>query len=388
MNLLFDLIAAQPLLGDRVHGGGKYTKKLFFELFTSGNKDLNIFFLFDSSRFIDQNMLDQIQAKGAKLIDITQLDIKDIIKNNQIHRFYSALPYSIAFDFLEIFKTNCEVIVTIHGLRELETELNLGAVKYFKTLKGRLTAILKVIFSGIVYKKKYNYHARLFEKASVITVSNHSKYAIKTYFPQFKNDVKVFYSPDVTDIDDGDTTPPPEFNESGYFLLVNGNRWIKNNIRAAIALDELFTERNDIDRKVVITGVTNKDLYIKRLKNKDRFIFLNYVSEDFLKLLYQKAFAFIYITLNEGFGYPPLDAMKAGVPVIASPFTSISEVCGDAVLYCNPFATQEIKNRVLQLMDTEIYDHLKLAGIVRFNQISLMQAQHLQSMITYLTNKK
>jgi len=62
-------------------------------------------------------------------------------------------------------------------------------------------------------------------------------------------------------------------------------------------------------------------------------IFLGPVSAGQLRVLYQGALALVFPSLYEGFGLPPLEAMAAGTPVVAMPFSSVTEVGGDAVLY-------------------------------------------------------
>jgi len=386
MNLLFDLIAAHPLMGEKVHGGAKYTKKLFFELVKSNYTDVKIFALFDSNQIFDEDIKAALEGKQITLVDIREKSIQEIITGNKINRCYFALPYSIAFNFLDLFKLDCEVIITIHGLRDLEIPPKMESLKYIRGLKKKFVAFLKILLRNPVYAKKYNYHLSLLNNAKIVTVSNHSRFAIRTFFPKQTTEVRTFYSPNVANISDHEQdTNVQTFNESQYFLMVNGNRWLKNNLRAALALDQLFSEGKESGKKVIITGVGNKTLYTSQIKNIDRFIFYGFVSESFLKKLYQNAHAFIYLSLNEGFGYPPLDAMKYGVPVIASPFTSISEVCDNAALYGDPYSLTEIKNRILQLGDVEIYNKFKERGLRRYEEVSRIQDEHLKLMIEYLT---
>jgi glycosyltransferase involved in cell wall biosynthesis len=63
---------------------------------------------------------------------------------------------------------------------------------------------------------------------------------------------------------------------------------------------------------------------------------LGYVNDSELRTLYANAIAFIFPSLYEGFGLPPLEAMALGCPVLASNAASIPEVCGDAPLYFDP----------------------------------------------------
>jgi glycosyltransferase involved in cell wall biosynthesis len=105
------------------------------------------------------------------------------------------------------------------------------------------------------------------------------------------------------------------------------------------------------------------------------------VDELELELLYQNAYSFLYPTLNEGFGYPPLESMKYGTPVLCSAITSITELCGDAVLYFNPFSVDEIKNRILLVLFEEgIWEQYSLLGIERSHLIASKQDRMLDAL--------
>jgi glycosyltransferase involved in cell wall biosynthesis len=82
------------------------------------------------------------------------------------------------------------------------------------------------------------------------------------------------------------------------------------------------------------------DFFYTRLQNnyqvEDKIILLGEVNDEVLQELYKKAMAFVYPSLIEGFGLPPLEAMAQGVPVIASRESCLPEVLGEAVYYINP----------------------------------------------------
>ena len=80
--------------------------------------------------------------------------------------------------------------------------------------------------------------------------------------------------------------------------------------------------------------------FSKSVVNKEKFHFLDYVDYATLENYFNDAFCFVYPSLNEGFGYPPIQAMKYGTPVIASAISSIPEVCQNAVCYFNPFSME------------------------------------------------
>ena len=77
---------------------------------------------------------------------------------------------------------------------------------------------------------------------------------------------------------------------------------------------------------------------------------VGYVSDGELRALYEHAFCFVYPSLYEGFGLPPLEAMSCGCPVVASDAASIPEVCGDAALYCDAKSPDDIARKLVALM--------------------------------------
>ena len=86
---------------------------------------------------------------------------------------------------------------------------------------------------------------------------------------------------------------------------------------------------------------------------KDRIAFTGYVDDQDLAPLYSGAAAFVYPSLCEGFGLPPLEAMQCGVPVICSNATSLPEVVGDAALLVEPTDTDAWCQSLLSLYSNE-----------------------------------
>ena len=83
----------------------------------------------------------------------------------------------------------------------------------------------------------------------------------------------------------------------------------------------------------------------------DKLIQVGYVSDEVLAGLYQNALCLIYPSFYEGFGLPPLEAMQLSCPVIASNTSSIPEVCGEAVVYCDPHNSKTIAKGIEKLMN-------------------------------------
>ena len=102
-------------------------------------------------------------------------------------------------------------------------------------------------------------------------------------------------------------------------------------------------------------GWKNKKIYSKWKKSpyKDDIIFLGYISKKEKEILYSKSTIFIYPSFYEGFGFPPLEAMAYGLPVVCSNVSSLPEVAGDAALMINPFKPEEITSALKMILNDD-----------------------------------
>jgi glycosyltransferase involved in cell wall biosynthesis len=104
---------------------------------------------------------------------------------------------------------------------------------------------------------------------------------------------------------------------------------------------------------------------------KDAVILTGYVPEADLPALYSGALCFVYPSYFEGFGLPPLEAMKCGAPVIVGNQTSLPEVVGDAAFTVDPFAVEEIASAMKRLInDPALRQELSIKGQSRANVFS------------------
>ena len=121
--------------------------------------------------------------------------------------------------------------------------------------------------------------------------------------------------------------------------------------------------------KFVFVGTGNSNVFKNCYQNEQpNIIYTGYVTDGELKALYQHATAFVYPSLYEGFGIPPLEAMYFGCPVIVSDCASLPEVCGDAALYCSPYDSDMLRKKIEKiLMDKSLSDAMKQKGLERVN---------------------
>lgn len=131
-----------------------------------------------------------------------------------------------------------------------------------------------------------------------------------------------------------------------YFLFV-GSLHPRKNVSGLLHAFDHFIERYGSDHKVVIVGekmffTSELDTTYNQMRFGDDVIFTGRLDTSELKFVLGAATAMVFVPFFEGFGIPIVEAMYAGVPVIASNTTSIPEVAGEAALYVDPASVEEI----------------------------------------------
>jgi glycosyltransferase involved in cell wall biosynthesis len=159
------------------------------------------------------------------------------------------------------------------------------------------------------------------------------------------------------------------------FQLAGRNALFVGNIKPHKNLDRLIAAFADLRRDPAFSDVTlivvgddiSKYPALRRrveehgLRSHVRFF--GFVPEMTLVALYRLADIFVFPSLYEGFGFPPLEAMANGTPVITSRISSLPEVVGDAALTVDPYSTEEIAAAMKTLLcDSELRARLSALG--------------------------
>jgi len=151
------------------------------------------------------------------------------------------------------------------------------------------------------------------------------------------------------------------------FVLAVGSIDPRKNLQPLI---ELFSQHSE--HRLVIVGQKNKVFASMRLEQVgDNIAFAGYVSDEELVELYNRASVFVYPSLYEGFGIPPLEAQACGCPVVCSNVASLPEVFGDSVIYCNPYDINDIREKIdLILSNQNLQNELRAKGFENIKRFS------------------
>jgi glycosyltransferase involved in cell wall biosynthesis len=140
------------------------------------------------------------------------------------------------------------------------------------------------------------------------------------------------------------------------FLLAVGTLEPRKNLAVLVsAFEEMVSVRPLSQTQLVIAGGRGwltGPLFtaIEQSPVRDRIVLTDYLHDDDLQSLYSSCRAFVYPSVYEGFGLPPLEAMACGAPVIASRIPALVETTGDAALLFDPADVGELTEKILELL--------------------------------------
>jgi len=258
--------------------------------------------------------------------------------------------------------TQCKSIVTIHDVIHL---------LFPQYLPGRLAH---------VYARATLWAAAR-RADRILTVSETSKNDILRRFKLPAEKITVIYNA----IDERFNVEPSaeqvhrvreRYQLDEQFVLYVGNIKPHKNLERLIdAFDRLRLSDFPHLRLLIIGDEISKypalrrAVHVHKLHKEVRF--LGFVPIETLAVLYRLADVFVFPSLYEGFGLPPLEAMASGAPVVTSNVSSLPEVVGDAALLVDPYDPESIADGIRQVLtDDDLRETLRARGFERVRAYS------------------
>ena len=336
----------------KLAGAGKYAHKIVWEL--SKIDTFNDYYLF-------------VTQEGKQNFEISAANFHFVLAKFNPNAFvYRILWEQFIFPF-KLKKLKPDIVFTPSV-----------AVPFF--YKGKFFTTVH----DLAYKKnkqKYSFMRRIYlaavtkmavNKSEVIfTVSNFSKKEIEKKFKVKSNKI-VLTNNGVDEIflNNYNLEMIDEFKKkynlpAKFILYVGAIEPGKNLDRLFIAFQELLKKHNTEIALVLTSGVGSKNKklieLIEVLGIQNKVIFLPYISEHDLPLLYKSSQMLAYLSVYEGFGIPVLEAMAAGIPVITSKSEAVMEFSEKAVVSVNPENVDEIVNNIYKILTDEEFVSSKIS---------------------------
>jgi glycosyltransferase involved in cell wall biosynthesis len=258
--------------------------------------------------------------------------------------------------------TPCRSVVTIHDCIHL---------RFPQYLPSRL---------GYAYARSSLWVAA-HRSARILTVSEASKRDILRYFRVPESKVTVIYNA----IDERFNEEPPadevmrvkeRYQLNDPFILYAGNIKPHKNLERLIEAFHII-RRGELEyvKLLIIGDEISKYATLRRTVHRYKLHkhvrFFGFVPDATLAILYRLARVFVFPSLYEGFGLPPLEAMASGTPVITSNVSSLPEVVGDAAMLIDPYEPDAIAGAMRRVMlDDRLRDDMRERGLARVREFS------------------
>ena len=351
-------------------GIGRYTFSLIRELAKIDRENEYVVFL-SPARFADH------AAPGPNFRAV-EADIPWFSVREQL-----LLPRLLARERLDLmhyphpsvpFPSRTPFVVTIHDLNYLDRAAIFGASD------GRNRAWRAALLAGYRVELVKARRAR-----RLIAVSEHTRDTVVRALRVDPARVAVTYeAADAPGTVEPDTSVLERHRLDSPFFLYVGAAYPYKNLACLI---EAFA-RIDGDHKLVLAGDHEHFGPALRESAADaglagRVVFPGRISDAELGALYGGALAYVFVSFSEGFGLPGLEAMRAGVPVVAASAGSLPEIYGDAARYCDPFDTDSIANALAQVAaDEQLRGRLVTLGRQRAAEFSWQRTAE-QTLVVY-----
>lgn len=328
-------------------GLGRYVQKLIENL--EKVDKVNQYFIF----LLEENFQEfQPKNKNFKkvLADCRWYTFSEQIKMPQILNSYNLDVMHFPHFNVPIFYRR-KFVITIHDLILL----------HFPTLKG--TRLNPVFYWIKFLAYKFTIGSAIKRSKKIITVSKFSKRDILDNYKYLKKDkVSVTYEAcDLKSFKEEKSEKIENFlKKYGIikpYLVYVGNAYPHKNLEGLLDSWNKFLKTKNDNLHLVLVG--KKDYFYDRLEEKvlkaeiKKVIFTGFVVDDDLDIIYKEAVAYIFPSLYEGFGLPPLEAMAQGVAVISNGHGCMREVLGQSAYYFNGKDNDSIVEAISKITQDE-----------------------------------
>ena len=321
-------------------GGGRYTFNLIKYLIEDNRNEYVLILPKIIDEFEKENVNQVItpSCEGLKERFRFFISLHSILKKERVDVFHCTTNYGI-------INSPCPVVVTVHDLI---------------TIKHPLLRSTKVEY----YIYKYILSSLLKRAAAIITVSESTKKDLIKYFKLSNGLINIIYN------GYNQSTFHAEYEENsdldilnkykvkpGYILFV-GYITPKKNLDTLLSALALLKKQGKLNCKLVIVG--SKGYRYSLIKNKiielqlqENIVELGFVPDNELSAIYRNTSVFVYPSIYEGFGLPPLEAMACGCPVITSNTSSLPEVVGDAGIMVDPYDVDGLADAMHEVLTND-----------------------------------
>lgn len=274
-------------------------------------------------------------------------------------------------------KNKIDVFFSINSLTPL---LKIKNIKYIFVLHD-VTCKADNSFHPFIYRMYTRFFIYFSIKSSdiIITVSEYSKKDILKYYKVIADRVKVihlaaeksFRPLTISQQEKDEIKKKYELPE--HVVLYLGKIENRKNISGILKIADKVNKINNEIKFLLIgkLGYGGNKL-LEEIKKRKNVIYMNNVEDELLQKFYNISFVFLFPSFYEGFGYPPLEAMQSGLPVLASNNTSLKEILNGGCILHDAEDYDAFAGDIFKLLkDREYYGQMREKGFKRAGHFSI-----------------
>lgn len=281
------------------------------------------------------------RARPVSVPTLTSLGrLMDALRLDVVHSLFPLAP----------LRLRTPLAVTLHDLQPLvDPDFSARRIPF---IKNAYNMFYRTVYPAVMEKAKW-----------VFCVSYYTRDLTAELFPELIPRLVVVPS----GLDARYFNPPSvsveevrrQFNISRPYLLYYGSTRPNKNLPRTLRAFAQYLRASD-DHEIELVFVLKRDRFFKEIRHvlrieqlADRVRFLDQVPPEHVRALLAGARAFLFASKHEGFGFPSLEAMAAGVPVLAGRSGALPEICGNAAEFVDPDSTDDMAKGIERLLTDE-----------------------------------
>lgn len=302
-------------------------------------------------------------------------DLDEIIIGNPLQKYFEKSFYFWHLLLNYRLRKNTLNLDIVHSPESADLFIKLRCQKKIITVYDITPQLFPETFTSLtILRYKFLFAKSLNTADKIITISDNTKRDLITHYNIPPDKVVTIYlgvDRKFKPLDKRLIMKYKKTHDINFpFILYVGTLEPRKNITTLIKAFAKLKEEG-IDHKLVLAGGKGwkyQSIFklVEELHLQAEVVFMGYVSDEDLPSLYNAADLFVYPSLYEGFGLPPLEAMACGTPVITSNTSSFPEVIGTAGITVNPYDVSELVESIREVLSNDaLHANLKEKGLIR-----------------------
>jgi len=292
--------------------------------------------------------------------------VRDFVSAVMNRKKYKGFDIYFEPNFIPYLNVTAQTVTTVHDFSFYRMDwASKERYEFFKKNFSKHIYKSQIIIVPSEYIKEELINRMEFPEDKVVTIHHGIDHTVFKQNSSFKERKGIVYE---------------TIQQLGHYILFVGAIQPRKNIKGLIEAYSILPQSFQKELPLLIVGYegwNNKAIDGMIKKNKNIRVLDSVSNNNELAELYKNASVFVFPSFYEGFGFPPLEAMACGCPVVVSNTSSLPEVCGDAAYYVDPYNTESIAEGIMNVIeDKDLRKNMIQKGLERVKLFTWEKSAH------------